>query len=144
LKFIDMEKDSCYLSGLIKHGIKTPFLASFILCLFLSIQGSGQVVAVFENSHNYLKTDNGLFQSEFMLEADKETYNLVVSNANKMPETFTFTSDKIKKNKYKFSILFTHPTDPPYVKKILLTLGIEQLKINNIIYKLPDFEPVTY
>lgn len=139
-----MEKDSCYLSDLIKHGIKTPFLASIILCLFLSLQGSGQVVAVFENSHNYLNTDNGLYQSEFMLETDKETYSLVVSNANKMPETFTFSSEKFKKNKYKFSILYTHPTDPSYVKKVLLTLGIEQLKINNILYKLPDYDPVIF
>lgn len=109
--------------------------------MFLSKNASGQMVAMLESDHDFLRTENGQFRTVFIIEAEKEAYNKVVAVAATMPETFTFTTDKVKKNKYQFSILFTHPTDPSYVKKVLLTLGIEQLKVNNKLFKLPDYDP---
>ncbi|MFH1120089.1 MAG: hypothetical protein V1775_09700 [Bacteroidota bacterium] len=110
--------------------------------LILSNTATGQVIAIFEDDHDFLITENGQYKSVFTIMAEKEVYNHIVTVAGKMAETLAFTSEKIKKNKYQCSILFTYPTDPYYVKKILLTLGIEQLKVNNKLFILPDYEPV--
>jgi hypothetical protein len=117
----------------------------FTFLLFISFLKpvESQVIAVFEHSEDYLLTDNNQYQTIFVLETEKETYNLLLSKALSMSETLTFKSDKVKKNQYRCSILFIHPTDIYYVKKTLLNLGIEQLKINNKSYSLPDYEPVT-
>ena len=117
------------------------YLSFFVISMFLSQNASGQMVAMLESDHDFLRTENGQFRTVFIIEAEKEAYNKVLAVAATMPETFTFTTDKVKKNKYQFSILFTHPTDPSYVKKVLLTLGIEQLKVNNKLFKLPDYDP---
>ncbi|MBK9358536.1 MAG: hypothetical protein IPN08_14325 [Bacteroidales bacterium] len=117
-------------------------LVMLVSAMLLSMRGSGQMVAVFENDHDFLWTQNNQCRSLFIVETDKESFNKLVSTAGTMPETFTFITKKLRKNKYQFSILFTHPTDPSYVKKVLLTLGIEQLKVNNRLFKLPDYDPV--
>ncbi|MHC1775103.1 MAG: hypothetical protein AB9834_06760 [Lentimicrobium sp.] len=139
-----MKRNHQSFSMFFRYRTKLRFLV-FSLFLFFSFLKpvESQVIAVFENSEDYLQTDNSQNQTIFILEAEKETYNLLVSKAFSMPETLTFKSDRIKKNQYRCSILYIHPTDVYYVKKILLNLGIEQLKINNKIYSLPDYEPVT-
>lgn len=104
---------------------------------------NGQVIASFSDSRDYLLADDGQFQTVFTLEASKEFYELLVSKALEMPETLTFKSEKIKKNFYSCSILYLHPTDAYYVKKTMLNLGIEQLRINNNIYSLPDYDPAS-
>jgi len=137
-----MKSQSLKLPGHILLCRNVLYLSFFVISIFLSQNASGQMVALLESDHDFLRTENGQFRTVFIIEAEKEAYNQVVAIAATMPETFTFTSDKIKKNKYQFSILFTHPTDPSYVKKVLLTLGIEQLKVNNKLFKLPEYEPV--
>jgi hypothetical protein len=137
-----MKNQSFKLSGRILMFRNVLYLSFFTISFFLSQNASGQMVALLESDHDFLRTENGQFRTVFIIEAEKEAYNQVVAIAATMPETFTFTTDKIKKNKYQFSILFTHPTDPSYVKKVFLRLGIEQLKVNNKLFKLPDYEPV--
>jgi len=118
------------------------FLVFPMVFLFaFSMPADAQVVASFAGSQDFLKTDNGQFRTLFLLETDRETYNRIVSSARSMPETLTFTSRKLKKNKYQFSILFTHPAEISYVKKILLFLGVEQLKIDNRLYLLQEYNP---
>ena len=123
--------------------VKGSFLVAcpLVFLLWFSVPVSGQVVALFESSHDFLTTDNGQSVSQFQLETDRNTYTQIVTRALSMPETLILTSRKIKKNLYHCSILFTHPTEISYVKKTLLYLGIEQLKINNTLYPLQEYNP---
>lgn len=116
---------------------------AFILFLLVALTRpvSCQVVASFKSSRDFLRTNNGTFQTVFLLETDRKTYKRIVSNAGSMPETLTFTSRKVKKNKYQFSILFTHATEISYVKKTLLFLGIEKVKLNDGLFVLQDYNP---
>ncbi len=130
----------------IYDSIKTATWFRFVAFLFLFAvcfikPAEGQVVAVFENADDYLLTNGDQYRTVFMLEIAREKFEMLVSRALTMTETLTFESEKIKKNQYRCSILFIHPTDIYYVKKTLLNLGIEQLKINSNIYFLPDYEP---
>ncbi len=138
-----MKKNHNFFRNFFKFGNRLTFISLTLFLSFSSLKpAEGQVVAVFESTEDYLKTENNQYQTIFLLETGKETIDLLVSRALTMPETFTFKSDKIKRNNYRCSLLFIHPTDIYYVKKTLLNLGIEQLKINNKIYSLPDYEPV--
>lgn len=125
-------------------GICHAFSGILLMLVLIGFSGtlSAQVVATFTDRSDFLKTDNGQYLTVFMVEADKETYSRLVSNAQTMPETFTFTTIKVKKNKYRFSILFSHPTELSYVKKTLLCIGIDELNINNQLMKLPEYDPV--
>ncbi len=125
-------------------GTCRAFSGILLMLVLVGFSGtlSAQVVATFKDRSDFLKTDNGQYQTLFMVEADKETYNLLFANAQTMPETFSFTTKKVEKNKYQFSILFSHPTELSYVKKTLLCIGIDELKINNQLFKLPEYDPV--
>jgi len=139
-----MKENRNYCHSFIKFRSGLTFLAlTFLFSALLLNPAKSQVVAVFESAEDYLKTENNQYQTIFLLEAGKETVELLASKALSMPETLTFKSDKTKKNQYRCSILFIHPTDIYYVKKTLLNLGIEQLKMNDKIYSLPEYEPVT-
>lgn len=114
---------------------------ALVLSVGLSKPVTGQVLASFESSRDFLRTDDGQYKTLFLLETDKETYSRIVSNARSIPETLTFASRRLKRNKYQCTILYTHPTEIAYVKKTLLFLGIEQLKIANKLTMLQDYNP---
>lgn len=125
-------------------GICRAISGVLLMLVLIGFSGtlSAQVVATFKDHSDFLKTDNGQYLTVFLVDADKETYNRLVSNAQTMPETFSFNAIKIEKNTYQFSILFSHPTELSYVKKTLLCIGIDELKINNQLFKLPEYDPV--
>jgi len=132
----------------IQHSLNfNAWIASVVLTglLFISVNNSAisQVTASFSSDQQYLMNYNGQYQTEFVLEANKEVFDILVSKALTMPETLTLNSKKLKKNQYRCSILYLYPTDVYYVKKTLLNLGIEQLMINSNIYSLPDYDPAT-
>lgn len=132
----------------IQHSLQfNTWIVSFVLTGLLLILVNNsvncQVVASFSSDQHFLINDNGQYQTKFILEASKENFNILNSKALTMPETLTLNAEKFKKNQYQCSILYLYPTDVYYVKKTLLNLGIEQLRINNKLILLQDFEPAT-
>jgi hypothetical protein len=137
-----MNRNNTQISFKLNSWLISLLLTGLLSVLFLNPVKS-QVIASFSNSQDYLLAEDGQFKTVFVLEASKESYELLVSKALEMPETLTFKSERIKKNFYSCSLLYLHPTDAYYVKKTMLNLGIEQLRINNNIYSLPDYDPAS-
>jgi hypothetical protein len=137
-----MNRNNTQISLKLNSGLISFLLAGLFFVFFLDPVNS-QVIASFSDSQDFLLAEDGHFKTVFVLEASKESYELLVSKAHEMPETLALKSKKNKKNYYSCSIQYIHLTDAYYVKKTLLNLGIEQLRINNNIYSLPDYEPAT-
>jgi hypothetical protein len=135
-----MNRNNTQISYKLNSWLISLLLTGLFSVLFLYPVKS-QVIASFSDSHDYLLAEDGQFKTVFVLEASKESYELLVSKALEMPETLSLKSKKNKKNHYSCSLHYIHPTDAYYVKKTLLNLGIEQLRINNNIYSLPDYDP---
>jgi hypothetical protein len=100
-----------------------------------------QITASFSSHEAFLKTTEDNYISTFKLSASASVVAELAQKANDLPETHTFTIEKLPDSAFRCVMLFTHPTSPSYVKKTLIFLGITHLKIGENLYSIGDFEP---
>ncbi len=93
------------------------FFPLFVLSMMLSLQVSGQMVAVLDSEKDFLRSENGQFQTVFIIETDKAGYKNMIATASNMPETFSLPPGSLKR--INISSLYSSLTllIPPMLKK---------------------------
>lgn len=113
----------------------------FIVFLVSGRHGFAQCTASFDNNQAFLVTSGEKATSTFQLLTSDAFIAEITQRAENMPETLTLSIESLPNSAFRCTILFTHPTEPAYLKKILLYLGITHISINEKLHTIGDFEP---
>lgn len=132
--------------GRISHKYKMSFSSEIrIIVLIILLSGGypafAQLTASFNSQKEFLDTSEDKHSTTFQLIASAHVITEITQKAYSLPETLTFTIDKLPDSVFHCVIHFTHPTAPSYAKKILLFLGITHLQIGEKLYPIEDFDP---
>ena len=138
---MDKGKQRVNLPQLQKAISHSVIALAFIVFLITGHHAFAQCTASFDAGHDFLETSGEKPTTTFQLLTTETFIAEIAQRAESMPETLTLTIEPLPNSAFQCTILFTHPTEPAYLKKTLLYLGITHISINEKLYTIGDFEP---